>query len=158
MLCDDCGKRPATVFLKEIFSGKIVEHHLCSECAHKRGLIEEKKMAPLEMLQNLLRDRDAGDEQIICGSCYSSLADFKRLGRFGCVHCVETFAPHIRHLVQEIHNSEHHIGRRPAVTTADGFEVMRLREELKHALEKEAYEEAAKIRDRLKALGVSNAD
>ncbi|MCK4452766.1 UvrB/UvrC motif-containing protein, partial [candidate division WOR-3 bacterium] len=39
-----------------------------------------------------------------------------------------------------------------------GFEVFKLREQLKKALEKEAYEEAAKIRDKLKTFEVDNVE
>jgi protein-arginine kinase activator protein McsA len=48
------------------------------------------------------------------------------------------------------------VGRRAGTGARRGFEVYKLREELKKALEKEAYEQAARIRDKLKAYGIDH--
>jgi protein arginine kinase activator len=158
MLCDDCKKRPATIFFKEVLPDKVIELHLCETCAKKRGLVMAKKMSPIEILQKLLKERSAKDEKVICPVCYLSLAEFKRLGRFGCCHCIKAFKPHIANLIKQIHQSEKHIGRRLKQGEKKGFEIFKLREQLKNALKKEAYEEAAEIRDKLKHLGVDNVE
>jgi len=158
MLCDDCKRKPATIFFKDVVSGKISELHLCVECAQKRGLVSNKKMSPIEMLQKLLKEKNAHDEQIICPVCCLSLAEFKRVGRFGCSHCITAFASNIEHLIKEIQESDRHIGKRARPGEGKGVEIFKLREDLKKALENEAYEEAAKIRDRLKILGISNTE
>lgn len=158
MLCDDCKKNPATIFFKEVLPDKVVELHLCGSCAHKRGLLMTKKMSPIEILQRLLKEKSAKDEQVICPGCYLSLAEFKRSGRFGCDRCLGTFKPHIKDLIKQIHQSEKHVGRHAAHGEQKGYEVYKLRERLKRALKKEAYEEAAAIRDKLKKLGVESAE
>lgn len=156
MLCDECKKNPATIFFKEVLPGKTVELHLCEACAQKRGLLMSKKMSPIEILQRLLKEKSAHDEQIICPGCYMSLAEFKRSGRFGCSKCVSAFESYIKKLIKQIQQSDKHIGRRLTPGEKKGIEVFKLREELKKALENEAYEEAAKIRDRLKYFGVDS--
>jgi len=158
MLCDDCKQKPATIFFKEILSDKTVELHLCETCAQKRGLLTTQKMSPIEILQKLLKQRTAKDAKVICPMCYLTLADFKRIGRFGCSHCVKTFKPHLQNLIKQIHQSDKHIGRSPTRGEKRGFEVFKLREQLKRALEKEAYEEAAEIRDKLRSFGVENIE
>lgn len=158
MLCDDCKKNPATIFFKEVLPGKVVELHLCEGCAHKRGLMMDKKLSPIEVLQKLLKKRSSKDEQVICSACCLSLAEFKRLGRFGCSHCVETFREHIGNLIKQLHQSSKHVGRRPAQGVRKSFEVFKLREQLSQALEKEAYEDAAQIRDKLRDYGVEDAE
>lgn len=158
MLCDDCKKNPATIFFKEVLPGKVVELHLCEGCAQKRGLIMTKKMSPIEILQKLLKEKSAKDEDVICSICYLSLAEFKRVGRFGCSNCIKTFEPHIKNLIKQIHQSDKHVGRQPEHGEKKGFEIFKLREQLKRALEKEAYEEAAEIRDKLKNFGVNNVE
>jgi len=158
MLCDDCKQKPATIFFKEVLSDKTVELHLCETCAHKRGLLTTQKMSPIEILQKLLKQRTAKDAKVICPICYLSLAEFKRIGRFGCSHCVKTFKPHIQNLIKQIHQGDKHIGRSPTRGEKRGFEVFKLREQLKRALEKEAYEEAAEIRDKLRSFGVENIE
>lgn len=158
MLCDDCKEKPATIFFKDVLPDKTVELHLCETCAHKRGLLTTQKMSPIEILQELLKQRTAKDAKIICPVCYLSLAEFKRVGRFGCSHCVKTFKPYIQNLIKQIHQSEKHVGRSPTRGEKRGFEVFKLREQLKRALEKEAYEEAAEIRDKLRSFGVENIE
>lgn len=158
MLCDDCKKKAATIFFKEVLPGKVVELHLCDECANKRGLIMHKKMSPIEMLQKLLKERSTQDEKIICPVCCLSLAEFKRRGRFGCSSCLNTFKPHINNLIKQLHQSDKHIGRKPGRGQKKAFEVFKLREELKKALAREAYEEAAEIRDKLRNYGVADVE
>jgi protein arginine kinase activator len=158
MLCDDCKKRAATIFFKEVLPGKVVELHLCDECANKRGLVMHTKMSSIEMLQKLLKERSAQDEKIICPVCFLSLAEFKHSGRFGCGTCVSTFKPYINNLIKKLHQSDKHVGRRPGHGQKKAFEVFRLREELKKALAREAYEEAAEIRDKLRNYGVMDVE
>jgi protein arginine kinase activator len=117
-----------------------------------------KKMSPIEILQRLLKEKSAHDEQIICPGCYMSLTEFKRSGRFGCSKCVNAFESYIKKLIKQIQQSDKHIGRRLTPGEKKGIEVFKLRQELKKALENEAYEEAAKIRDRLKYFGVDNVE
>jgi protein arginine kinase activator len=156
MQCDDCKSRPATIFYKEVLQDKVVELHLCEVCAQKRWLIMDQKMSTVEVLQKLLQKRSARDEQVICPVCFLSLAEFKRTGRFGCNQCVTTFEPHIKNLIKQIQQSDRHVGRRAGSGEKRGFEVFRLREELKKALDQEAYEDAAKIRDKLKGYGIDH--
>ena len=78
MLCEDCRKKAATIFFKEVLPGKVVELHLCESCAQKRGLLMAQKLSPIEILQKLLREKSAKDEKVICPVCFLSLAEFKR--------------------------------------------------------------------------------
>lgn len=158
MLCDECKKNPATIFFKEVLPGKTVELHLCESCAHKRGLMTAKKMSPVEILQKLLKEKSTHDDQTICLGCYMTLAEFKRVGRFGCSKCVRAFESYLKKLIKQIHQSDKHIGRTLSPGERKGIEVFKLREELKKALENEAYEDAAKIRDKLKDFGVENVE
>ena len=139
MLCDDCKKKPASIFFKDVVSGKISELRLCLECAQKRGLVASKKMSPVEMLQKLLKEKNAHDEKIICPVCCLSLAEFKRVGRFGCSQCLNTFEPYVMHLIKEIQESDRHIGRKAKPGERKGVEIYRLLEELKKAIENDAY-------------------
>jgi protein arginine kinase activator len=158
MLCDDCKSKPASIFYKEVLQDKVVELHLCEACAHKRGLMMDQKMSTTEILQKLLQKKSARDEKVICPVCFLSLAEFKRSGRFGCSQCITIFQPHINTLIKQIQQSDRHIGRRAGFGVKRGFEVFRLREDLKKALAQEAYEEAAKIRDKLKGYGVDHEE
>ena len=37
MMCQNCGKNPATTHIKTIVNGKLAEYDLCSECARAKG-------------------------------------------------------------------------------------------------------------------------
>ena len=38
MMCQNCGKNPATTHIKTIVNGKLAEYDLCSECARAKRL------------------------------------------------------------------------------------------------------------------------
>uniref|UniRef100_A0A7C4XTU4 UVR domain-containing protein n=1 Tax=candidate division WOR-3 bacterium TaxID=2052148 RepID=A0A7C4XTU4_UNCW3 len=158
MLCDDCKKNPATIYFKDASYGKIKELRLCEECARKRGILLDKKLSPLEILQKLLKEQSLQDEKVLCPVCFLSLAEFKRYGRFGCCNCITVFEPYIKSLIKEVQESDRHIGKKVKPGARRVVEIFKLREELKRALEKECYEDAARIRDRLKELGVENVE
>jgi len=156
MLCDNCKQKPASIYFKDVSGGQIKELHLCEECARKKGLLIDKKLSPVEILQKMLKNTSHEDEKVICPVCYLTLAEFKKIGRFGCSNCLLVFEPYIKTLIKEVQESEKHIGKRAKSSGRRAIEVFKLREELRRALEKEAYEDAAQIRDKLKTLGVKN--
>ncbi|MCX7995604.1 MAG: UvrB/UvrC motif-containing protein [candidate division WOR-3 bacterium] len=156
MLCDNCKKNPATFFYKDVSGEQIKEVHLCEECARKKGIISDKKLSPHEILQKLLKSVEKEDGQIVCPICLLTLSEFKKFGRFGCANCLKVFEPYIKTLIREVQNSEKHIGKKAKPGGRRIVEIFRLKEELRRALEKEAYEDAAKIRDQLKTMGVEN--
>lgn len=43
MLCDECHKHEASIYVTEITSQGQIEHHLCEFCATKLGLLAEKQ-------------------------------------------------------------------------------------------------------------------
>ena len=72
----------------------------------------------------------------------------------GCSHCFSTFDGSWR-LVRRIHGSSRHTGkvpRRREGSLRSVRELERLREELKLMIQKEEFEKAAELRDRIKAL------
>lgn len=156
MLCDDCKQRPASIFFKDIVGDQENILHLCEECARKRGLLNDKKPSLIELLNKMSEKISRDDYKVVCPVCCLSLAEFRKIGRFGCSNCLTVFEPYIRTLIKEVQESEKHIGKRAKTGSRRAIEIFRLREELRRALEKEAYEEAAQIRDKLKILGVEN--
>lgn len=156
MLCDDCKQRPASIYFKDVSGGQIKELHLCEECARKRGLLLDKKMSPIEVLQKLLKNTGHDDDKVICPVCFLSLAEFKKIGRFGCSNCLTVFDAYIKNMIKEVQEGDKHIGKKAKSGGRRAIEIFKLREELRRALEKEAYGDAAQIRDKLKTLGVKN--
>ena len=71
----------------------------------------------------------------------------------GCPDCYSTFADILDPYMQKIHGATRHIGAAPAAPEqpkADPVEA--LRTQLKEAIEKEEYEQAARLRDEIRRI------
>ena len=91
-----------------------------------------------------------------CSNCGMSLADFRRLGKLGCSHCYAQFERELEPLLKRIHQSVEHAGKRPKDLPGGRRDVRRelerLRQQLQDAVSREAYEEAARLRDQIRSL------
>lgn len=165
MKCQNCGKRDATVHLTEIKNKKKIEMHLCEQCAQEKGITHKPHLPAIsELLQTLSAAEKARKKQkgpaIKCPKCGMSLARFRSSGRFGCANDYSAFREHIAQMIEGIHDSLQHVGKIPARA---GEQVLKARErtalheEMKAAIKREDYEEAAKLRDRLKEFGEDEA-
>jgi len=162
MVCQDCGKREATVHLTQVINNKKVELNLCQECAEKRGFRNPLEGVPFplaeflsSMLSQAQREKPSKEPEVACSACGMSFSDFAKTGRLGCGNCYLTFRSQLNDLLRKVHGSTQHRGKFPH-TTRDVmkplWEETKLQEELRKAIEEEDFERAAQIRDRIKAL------
>jgi protein arginine kinase activator len=88
----------------------------------------------------------------VCPRCGLDYGEFAKTGKFGCAACYDTFRPSVRELLRRIHGSEIHRGSRPLVKSSAQpvDDLQTLRELLREAVEKEEYERAAVLRDRIR--------
>lgn len=165
MFCDACGKKEATVHLTEIVNDKIAKLHLCEDCAKAKGAEMEEHFGLSDLLAGLadLGSNAAPDAvlAIKCQSCGFTYQDFKKVGRFGCSECYESFRKQLDPLLKRIHGANRHIGKVPLAAGPSGPVPERVREmqdiralkaELEKAIQAENFEEAAKLRDKIRAL------
>jgi protein arginine kinase activator len=85
--------------------------------------------------------------------------EFRAEGRLGCPHDYSVFRVGLEPLLQRIHRSERHVGKTPrhrARHARQEADLLALRQQLKHAIEDEAYEEAARLRDLLRIKEASD--
>jgi protein arginine kinase activator len=164
MLCDICGKNPATVHLTEIIDDQMSELHLCEECAHQKSLQMEQQFGLSDLLAGLVEFekpvKDTEPVGVKCSSCGLSYADFKKIGRLGCGECYNAFRKYLGVLLKKIHGSNQHVGKSPLKVTKvlkKKIDLQELRRRLQQAIEMEAFEEAAKIRDQLRELEKKSA-
>lgn len=167
MLCDICTKNPATVHLTEIIDGAMNELHLCEECARKKSAQMESQFGLSDLLAGISDFGKLNPKEtetlgaVKCPSCGVSFADFKKVGRLGCSQCYVSFKKYLGPLLKRIHGSNQHIGKSPfklpkaAEKKAD---LRYLRDRLQRAIEDEAFEEAAKLRDQIKELEKKQLD
>ena len=162
MLCQVCGKNPATVHCTEIHDNKMSEINVCDRCAEERGLQTGSKQGKFDiadLLAGMVDGMTSTEEERVgsvqcprCGLLYSA---FKETGRLGCAECYAAFQFQLRPLLRRIHGDTRHRGKSP---TRDGEganrsrQIHRLHDELQRAVEREEFEHAASIRDEIKRL------
>ncbi|MEX2181119.1 MAG: UvrB/UvrC motif-containing protein [Gemmatimonadaceae bacterium] len=160
MVCDTCRERDAIVHLTQIVESAVSQIHLCEQCAAARG-IETTVGAPKHPLGDFL---DAVQQQAVqlpgdaarCSSCGTSLRDFRASGRLGCAHCYGAFEQSLRELLRRVHGSTRHEGWRYETGDPDVMvrevTLLELRERLQRAVDGEAFEEAAGLRDQIRGM------
>ena len=107
-------------------------------------------------------------------TCKTTYEEFVKDSRFGCPDCYSVFDPLISDNIRHLQGSEKHVGKRPAgfrsvaadmsgaaSSDDDPVDIPELSKEekirlletrLKDAVRREEYEEAAKLRDEIRAL------
>ncbi|MEP7028377.1 MAG: UvrB/UvrC motif-containing protein [Candidatus Eisenbacteria bacterium] len=160
--CQNCQKNPATVHLTEIQDNRMTELHLCQACAQEKGLASvpaSPKFSIGELLANMVDGMSTTEEERVgpvqCPSCGMHYSTFRTTGRLGCAECYAAFGAKLKPLLRRIHGSTRHVGKLPAhdgAVLTPQRQVQRLHDELQRAVEREEFELAAEIRDRIKTL------
>ncbi|WP_124726368.1 UvrB/UvrC motif-containing protein [Staphylospora marina] len=170
MLCPECGKRPATLHYTKIVNGIKTELHLCEFCAQEKGLdympgFESGGFSFHQLLSGLLnldppsgpKGRAVRDGQgsFRCTTCGLTYNQFSKVGRFGCADCYKAFRDRLEPLLRRIHGHSTHRGKIPSRNLGE-IKIRRQLEKLKHELalriQAEEFEEAARLRDRIREL------
>jgi protein arginine kinase activator len=161
MLCEKCKKNQATVHMKQVINGDVKEMYLCSDCAEKAGLTTSFSFNDMfKDLFNVTADSaflgsgfdSAIDRCPVCGQTYSQ---FRQNGKLGCGECIKHFGPYMDSVLKSIHGSSEHKGKIPHKSggaMAAKREKELLKRKLAAAIENEEFEEAAKLRDRIRSL------
>lgn len=161
MLCDICAKNPATVHLTEIIDEQMSELHLCEECARQKSQQMEQQFGLSDLLAGMAEfaGKPTKETEAIsalkCANCGLTYADFKKIGRLGCGECYSSFRKYLGPLLKRIHGSSLHLGKTPVKgpkVVKQKTDLSELRVRLQKAIEEEAFEDAAKIRDQIKEL------
>lgn len=140
MMCDECGQRPATVYVTRTVNGERSESRLCTECALERGEIGPLMQSPGWLLEQFLSvlggigpgvaaegtapvraPRRSGPEpppSERCPRCGLEFAEFARTGLLGCSECYHTFRAPLGPALRRIHGAATHVGARPATEAA----------------------------------------
>ncbi len=162
MLCDICGKNQATVHLTEIVDDQMSELHLCEECARNKSAQMEQQFGLSDILAGMA-DFDkplkaAETVSLKCPNCGLTYAEFKKIGRLGCGDCYSAFRQYLAPLLKRIHGAVKHSGKAPANAgqvpgqPRANNELQEMRRRLLKAVEQEDFEEAARLRDRIREM------
>lgn len=176
MLCQHCNQNEATTHIKKNINGKREEMHLCSDCARELGVMEEFRVPSVtdffgeSFLGNFLgagvaaMNSLAGVER--CSTCGSSFNDIVKGGHIGCSDCFDKFADRLEPSIRKIHGKTKHIGKfisydesnepEKAESKKETDELEQLNEQLQKAISEQRFEDAAVLRDKIKALTEDN--
>ena len=156
--CSEC-KKPIAVRYTEIVGEVITHTSMCADCPELQRRLHGTN--PKELIANQT-GTPAGLE---CGNCNTTLEEVKRGHRLGCSECYAVFgdilllemqaasrlSPHISLAKKGV---PIHMGRSPGekVVVNPSSRLLALNEALKETLNREDYEQAASLRDQIKAL------
>lgn len=157
MVCQHCGENPATFHLTKLEGSELISHDYCEACATLLGHANE--VAFPSMLANVVTSaaRGAAHEGLTCPHCGITFHEFRRKGRLGCPMDYEVFAEPLDAMLRKMHdNRTRHRGRLPRGRIDErnvvNERLLHLRRELQEAVESEAYEEAARLRDEIQTI------
>ena len=161
MLCEHCQERQANVHITQVVNDKRLELNLCETCyqkeAGKFNLLAQPDFSFHSLLAGLLQTES--EEEIPrpaeggkCDNCGLTYSDFSKVGQLGCSECYEKFAVTLEPVLRRIHGNTMHVGKVPRRTGGQVLvrkEIAALRSRLQETINREAYEEAARLRDEI---------
>ncbi|NNM44325.1 MAG: hypothetical protein HKM07_08310 [Chlamydiae bacterium] len=160
--CSHC-KKPQKVIYKEIVDDTIVCYEMCADCP-----VLEQKLHGQTMQEEKKAGTATAEPGLYCDKCHTTLSSIKMGNYLGCSECYVVFADTIASELKSLgkiaaHGKSApfakksiptHIGKspeKPADITLSS-RLSSLNEALNDALKKENYEQAAWLRDQIKAL------
>ncbi len=157
MICQICKENAATVHYTELSNNRMVEIHLCEKCALEKGVSFKPHLLLADLMAGLVQLEKSPSLQKgkKCSNCGLTYSGFREAGRLGCAKCYETFKESLGALLKNIHGSSAHVGKVSAAAEheVDGTIILKkLRERLQKLVEREQFEEAARVRDEIRKL------
>lgn len=156
--CSEC-KKPIYVCYTEIVGDKMTRTVMCADCPHLERRLYGK------VRSEGLGDVVQGEASLACGNCNTTLDSVRTGHLLGCTECYSVFADALidlllkenrisRHLTSNKQSQSLHLGRTPGEVTeiSPTLRLIALNEALDEMLVREDYEQAALLRDQIRAL------
>ena len=154
MLCEECGKNQAEVMMTTVINGESTTRHLCRQCLKKyqAGNLQAVLAA---VLSSMTAKTQPQIPDVVCPQCGQTYAEFQKTGMLGCAECYQAFRRELTPMITRVQGRTQHAGRRPPVSEEEQARQTRM-EELRSLMEaavaEENFEEAARLRDELRAM------
>jgi len=175
MLCDKCKRNEANVHITKIVNNDKTVLNLCEQCARdyqeEFGFSQSSFSFPGFSFHKFVADlldqttgMMTGEPSVApgfakCPLCGTTRQLFAQYGKLGCDRCYDTFEASLSPIIRRVHGRERHTGKVPR---RSGQEI-RLKQQLAHLkrrlqelVAREEFEEAAKVRDQIRALENQN--
>lgn len=161
--------RPATVHFTKIVNNKKMEMYLCEVCASEKNLGFSIPMDVSNFFHGFTGipaefayTKGERQQDDVCKGCGMSYDEFRKTGKMGCSKCYDVYGRRMGPLLKRIHGSVAHTGKAPkkiAHTAQLSSELGKLKRELEAAVQREDYEKAAVLRDKIRDIeGSSRKD
>lgn len=174
------------IHITEITPDGIEDLHVCPKCGpdvlvslnsiknvpkqkpeeiHPAVLVANTVLGILNLFAQAAPRREPPDGLHPCPECGWTVSTIRSSGRLGCPSCWRHFAGELRPLLEAVHGSTTHVGKRPKTKEVPQDEpkqdfrkgqLERLQQKLAAAIEEERYEEAAIIRDTIAQIKVND--
>lgn len=156
-LCEICGKRPATVFIRSQAGEQVSTHYLCAACAAKMGGATVLDMEGIaDILQKLETECETEsveepETDMVCPVCGTSYRTYREIGVLGCPSCYDAFSDALQPLLSRIHGASRQGEDGESIQSREAnMDILKIR--LLAAVSAEEYEEAARLRDCIHSL------
>ena len=152
--CGEC-KRPVRYLYTEVVGKTMTSYKMCEECP----VLQHKLQG-----QTLFEGDTGKDTSLCCGGCGVTLEDVKQGGNLGCSLCYDVFKDEIIHELIQLekipiafrngNTNRLHFGRTAEKIhgASVSLKLSTLQQALHDTLGREDYEQAAYLRDQIKAL------
>ena len=175
MKCERCQINEATRAVDVEKDGYASELFVCEACAGKTAepppteppampklpgpisltdiLFSLEKPGPSKSGQKPARKRASArsSRKLSCNKCGMTRDVLLETRRFGCANCYETFVADVQLFLQEMQFGDTHVGRAPRKADLQR-RLARLRTSLAQAIANQRFDDAARLRDELKAM------
>lgn len=153
--CENC-KKPCVIHLTQIINGELKKADMCETCPYAKQLQDPLQFGLMEKLLGIAMQQElsTGGKELVCDHCGYSESEFHKTGRLGCPECYNVFVTPKMEILRNIQDAEVHKGKAPKNQDKRNIRqsIAQFNKELLDAVEKEDYESAAQIRDKLKAI------
>ena len=159
MECQRCGLRKGQIQVTRLVEGELQEVLLCDECLRAETRLEQ--VSPLAANHMLTAILDAVSQSPLqvnlirttsCNQCGMTFGLYREIGKMGCSKCYQTFSERLEPVLNNWHGHSNHVGKkrkRAPQNLAQKMALQKLHKTLKEAVQAEAFEEAAAIRDQI---------
>ena len=150
MKCRNCPKT-ATLHITEVEADDRCDQlHFCEDCGRRYLSEPPADSQPLPAPEPLEEEASLEPNPSPCGECGIKFVEFRNSGRLGCPNDYDAFREELLPLLESIHGDVKHAGKVPRRKPARAADLGGLRKLLLRAVDEEDYEQAAKLRDRIK--------
>ena len=167
MKCQKCNQHEANTHITQVINGAKTEMFLCHQCANENQELFSFA-SPFEndfenifggFMQTPHIGKSIPSSAKKCNVCGISLPEILNSGRPGCSNCYSVFSEYFARPLKQIHGNLHHSGKIPAKAGMElkiEKELEKLESKLNIAIREQNFEEAAIIRDKIKAIKNEN--